>query len=71
MKDLSELGFGPPNLNLPTGVCKNGHPWLGNLVHNTQGNRVCIACRRAYNKKVYNRMRAAKLCMKAKQKVGF
>lgn len=68
---INERGFGPPDLNLPTGKCKKGHPWLGNLAHNSQGNRICLTCRRAYNKKVYDRKRAEVLRVKAKQKVGF
>jgi len=63
MKNLDELGFGPPDLSLPTGKCRNGHDWANNAlvsISEKRGRiRTCLTCREGYNRKRTD-VRAAK-----------
>lgn len=41
--------------------CRNGHPWAENRLTNSQGNRVCRACRNAHERERYQRKEASRV----------
>ena len=66
MKDLSDMGFEPPDLGFPEGNCKHGHPWKDNLKRSpVNGKPVCASCQRASSKSYREKMRHRDLQQKA------
>lgn len=64
MKDLSTLGFGPPELGLPKGKCKHGHLWANNLARvidkHGKAQRYCMSCTAESTKRSRDKRRGEK-----------
>lgn len=48
-------GIGPPAVNAAKTVCSRGHPLTEGNVQFKRGHRICLECRKIYNKRQYDR----------------